>query len=445
MAEDINTPERIEIIERRLLEHRFRNFDGEFGILMKEMLIGISNKLRLPVTFQTTVQLGFPNGGINGDKGLVVPGKNDGVEDELEIFEYAKDLARQLIGDAVDSEDGIDFNSDEGGVNAEVKRLQKERLQEEEEIKKLEAEIERDAEALSKKKDEYKAVKKIRRKVGKEGWGGAFLKSIKLGGEIVGDSRSLKQKKGELKELYSSLEDVYEDLAYFESERQRLVIELSSIVPTEIALHNTKTGRVFWTRFMEWIPRERLLEEAFLIHAHETGHGLAPFKVPGQPVAKRFEMYDGQENFDYAQQFVIDIAMQSLETGVYLNAYHEQLAESYFRHDGTTIRQVFIEETFAILFELFYQDLDDYLLLGFEDAQKAKFESREDLDVEDFRRVISPKGYVKAEGFFKVMIDLLPGDINSVADLRKYRLEIMTEFFPAFVEERTREKPSRKM
>lgn len=74
--------------------------------------------------------------------------------------------------------------------------------------------------------------------------------------------------------------------------------------------------------------------------SHETGHTNSPFDPEND--AKY-----GPEAAAKARQHAADVALQALETGVYINGYHKALAENYMDEKIDDAR--YLEETFAIM------------------------------------------------------------------------------------------------
>lgn len=148
---------------------------------------------------------------------------------------------------------------------------------------------------------------------------------------------------------------------------------------------------------------------------HEGMHANSPFNV------NNAEMYGGEFNRIAAAERAIDVANQTLVTGVHLNAYHESLAERTKLpqdHKDHLPLFMFAEETMAIKAEMALTNREGLRIK--QEAQRHKLEDvnreRESAGMDEitFQPIVSSEktGYVKTVNGYEKATYTVPGSAD---------------------------------
>lgn len=387
--------EKIPIIGRRKFEIKrtlpVNRFIG-FSDSLAEEFSKIIEKIALPTNFTTFIHNGLTENGIDG---MTIPDPEG--NDQLEEFEIVTAL----------EELGEEYSL---LVHKALKNTNKKR----EKYNRRKAVL---IERTKRKKNNKSKVNLI-------AYRSAQLKFKEAAEELVVAEKELKNR-----------EDV----------TNRLYHKINTLKTKEEALHSGYSGRIFLSRFLENDKNVRGKFFSYIIH--EGFHNIDPFIMEDEKEGKRSAIYGGLKNLKYASDFTKAIAKQSLESEVFLNSYHKDLAEQW--DSGAIPMTLFEEETFAILFWIFFQDIKkNSKLAQLSDAQFAKYEIPDNnLNESEFRSIVPQSKTEKPEGMYRIIIDLLQDpNIQTIENVDKYKLELARFIAPLYVAQlEEQEKKSRKL
>lgn len=158
------------------------------------------------------------------------------------------------------------------------------------------------------------------------------------------------------------------------------------------------------------VPEERLATIS-----HEGMHGVSVLDP------ENAHIYGGEEKRAAAEQYVENVTLQSLITGVHLNSYHKKLIDDF--KEGEISGLDLTEETFAILGEMALTNRNG--LLGVQEKQKSalvdinRINRRTSQPEFPFQELITEEGSEEANGIDKLLVDILDG-VSNVAELRDH-------------------------